>query len=102
MSTLKARSGDGSVRIQADEGSGRAGDWDIVTGDGTVTLEVADDFGAELDARTGDGRVRVRGVDVDNRRVVAGSAASSTARIGDGGRQVRVRTGDGSIIVRPL
>lgn len=101
LSTLKARSGDGSVRIQATEGSGRAGDWDIVTGEGTVTLQVADDFGAELDARTGDGRVRVQGVEVGDRQT-SRERRELHARIGDGGRQVRVRTGDGAIIVRPL
>ncbi len=101
LSALKARSGDGSVRIQAEEGSGRAGDWDITTGDGTVTLQVAEDFGAELDARTGDGRVQVRGIDVDDTRSTR-ERRELHARIGDGGRQVRVRSGDGSIIVRPI
>ena len=61
---------------QAEEGSGRAGDWDIVTGDGTVTLQVADDFGAELDARTGDGRVQVRGVRRRRRTDRPGSAGA--------------------------
>ncbi len=101
LSMLKARTGDGSVRIQAEEGSGRAGDWDIVTSDGTITLQVADDFGAELDARTGDGRVRVSGVELDDRHSSRERRELRT-RIGEGGRQVRVRTGDGSIIVRPL
>lgn len=101
LSRLKARTGEGSVRIQAAEGSGRAGDWDIVTGEGAVTLEVAEDFGADLDARTGDGRVRVRGVDVGDEETSRERRELHT-RIGDGGRQVRVRTGDGSITVRPL
>ncbi len=101
LSELRARSGDGSVRVQAMEGSGRAGDWDIVTGEGSVTLQVAGDFGGELDARTGDGRVRVRGVDGGDQETSRERREVHT-RIGDGGRQVRVRTGDGSIIVRPL
>lgn len=103
LSKLKARSGDGSVLIQAEEGSGRAGDWDIVTEDGTVTLQVAADFGAEVDARTGDGRVRVQGVaEDDDERHRSRERRELRTRIGDGGRQVRVRTGDGSITIRPL
>ena len=33
-------------------------DWDISTGDGSVTLYLPPDFGAELDARTSDGGIR--------------------------------------------
>ena len=32
-----------------------ADDWDITTGDGSVSLYLPSDFGAELDAHTGDG-----------------------------------------------
>ena len=33
-------------------------DWDITTGDGSVSLYLPSDFGAELDAHTGDGSIR--------------------------------------------
>ena len=33
-------------------------DWDITTGDGSVTLYLPPDFSAELDARTSDGGIR--------------------------------------------
>src|SRR6185503_19169234 len=38
LAGVRARSGDGSVTIHADPGSVPTGDWDIVTGDGSVTL----------------------------------------------------------------
>ena len=41
-------------------------DWDIVTGDGSVTLELPDGFSGELDAHTGDGGIRLRDVAVSN------------------------------------
>lgn len=75
------------------------GDWEVATGDGTVVLEVPETFGAELDAMTGDGRVRVDGVafsgetDRDDRSRAQG-------RLGQGGARVTIRSGDGGITIR--
>ena len=95
---LKARSGDGRVRVQA-SGSAPTGDWSLATGDGSVILEVPAGFGAELDARTGDGRVDVRDVDFD-RESGEHNRTSAKGRIGSGGPKVTIRSGDGSIVVR--
>jgi DUF4097 and DUF4098 domain-containing protein YvlB len=99
LTSVRARTGDGSVTIHADPGSAPNSDWNIVTGDGSVTLEVADDFGAELDAHTGDGRISMRDVTLSN---VTGNIGKNSVRgrLGNGGRSVRVRTGDGSITLR--
>lgn len=99
FSALRARSGDGSVKIRAASGSSGAADWDIATGDGSVTLELPDSFNAELDAHTGDGRVSIDGIELSN---VTGELRRNTVRgrLGSGGRTVRVRTGDGSITVK--
>ncbi len=96
---VRARSGDGNVTIQADAGSAPAGDWDITTGDGSVTLAVPDGFGAELDAHTGDGSIRMQDITLSN---VTGEIGKHTARgrLGSGGPAVRVRTGDGSITLK--
>lgn len=99
FTSLRARSGDGGVTIHADKGSAPASDWDIVTGDGSVTLEVTDGFSGQLDAHTGDGGIRLRDVTVSN---VVGEMSKHTVRgtMGSGGKAVRLRTGDGSITVR--
>ena len=99
LTALRVHTGDGSVTIRADRGSSPSADWDIVTGDGSVTLEVPDGFGAELDAHTGDGGIRMRDVTVSN---VTGTIGRNTVRgrLGDGGKAVRVRTGDGSITLK--
>jgi DUF4097 and DUF4098 domain-containing protein YvlB len=99
FTTLHARSGDGSVTIHAVPGGPATGDWDIVTGDGSVTLELPDGFGGELDAHTGDGAIRLQDLTVSN---VTGQTAKNTVRgtLGPGGRAVRVRTGDGTITLR--
>jgi len=98
---VRARSGDGSIGIRAQAGSATEADWDISSGDGSVTIEVPENFGAELDAHTGDGRVHLDGVTLSN---VSGEIAPNHAngRLGAGGHAMRVRTGDGSIMVKRL
>ena len=99
FSGLSARSGDGSVHISAEAGSVSSGDWDISTGDGSVTLAVPDGFNAEIDAHTGDGRVHLRDLSLTN---VTGPIGKDSVRgrLGAGGSTVRVRTGDGSITLK--
>jgi DUF4097 and DUF4098 domain-containing protein YvlB len=96
LSGVRVHTGDGSVVIRADSGSAPGADWDIVTGDGSVTLEVPDGFGAEVDAHTGDGGIHMQDLTLSN---VTGNIGKNSlrGRLGDGGRSLRVRTGDGSI-----
>jgi DUF4097 and DUF4098 domain-containing protein YvlB len=98
LTRVRARSGDGSVVVRAETGSVAQDDWSITTGDGSVTVELPTAFNAELDAHSGDGRVRVADASLalqrrDDRSTVRG-------RLGQGGRDLRVRTGDGSITIR--
>jgi DUF4097 and DUF4098 domain-containing protein YvlB len=99
LTSVRVHTGDGSVTVHADSGSSPGADWDIVTGDGSVTLEVPDGFGAELDAHTGDGGIHMRDLTLSN---VTGNIGKNSlrGRLGDGGRAVRVRTGDGSITLK--
>src|SRR5205085_1148266 len=99
FSSLRARSGDGSVHIVAEPGSAPTSDWEISTSDGSVTLALPDGFNAELDAHTGDGGVHVQDMAVSN---VTGEVNrhSVRGRLGSGGNTVRVRTGDGSITLK--
>jgi Putative adhesin len=100
FTSLHARSGDGSVTVRAASGSAATGDWDIVTGDGSVTLELPDGFGGELDAHTGDGGIHLQDISVSN--VTGEITRKNTVRgtLGSGGKAVRVRTGDGTITLR--
>lgn len=94
---LSARSGDGRVRIHA--AAAPSADGNLVTDDGSVLLEVPEGFGAELDATTGDGRVEVRDVPFsgDSDRSERGTAPG---RLGSGGPNVSIRSGDGVITIR--
>ena len=95
---LRARSGDGSVTIRVDPGSVAKQDWTISTGDGSVTLDLPEDFDAELDAHTGDGRVSVREGAMS--QILESTRRSVRGRLGDGGRSLHVRSGDGTITLR--
>jgi DUF4097 and DUF4098 domain-containing protein YvlB len=99
LMSVRARSGDGSVTIHAEPGSTPNADWDITTGDGSVTLAVPDGFAAELDAHTGDGGIRMEDITLSN---VTGKIGRNTlrGRLGAGGPNVRLRTGDGSITLK--
>ena len=99
FTSVHARSGDGRVTVQAEPGSTTTADWDITTGDGSITLELPEGFSGELDAHTGDGRVSVQDLVLSN---ITGDLGKDTVRgrLGAGGHAVRVRTGDGSIVLK--
>jgi DUF4097 and DUF4098 domain-containing protein YvlB len=97
LAVVRLHTGDGSVVYRAEAGTRMNDDWDITTGDGGVTLYLPSDFDAELDAHTGDGSIRndreLSAPGDNSRRTIRG-------RIGAGGRQLRVRTGDGAIRIK--
>lgn len=98
---LRGRTGDGPIRVTVQPDAVMAEDWELTTGDGSVTLTLPPAFGAELDVETSDGSVRAThpGIHPDpttpaDRRE---RRHSLRATMGQGGRVLRVRTGDGSI-----
>ena len=106
---LKARTGDGSIRATIEPDTVMADNWDLTTSDGTVVLTLPGSFNAELDAETSDGVVRTshpllgdssearpRGED-ENRDERRERRRTLRSKIGDGGKVLRIRTGDGSI-----
>jgi DUF4097 and DUF4098 domain-containing protein YvlB len=101
LTSVRLRTGDGSIVYRAEPGTAMADDWEITTGDGAVSLSLPSDFEAELDAHTGDGTIRndlsvvAAGEGDPNLRTVRG-------RLGAGGKQLRIRTGDGAIRLRPI
>jgi DUF4097 and DUF4098 domain-containing protein YvlB len=103
---LRLKTGDGSIRAQIDADSAMAEDWDLSTEDGSIVLTLPSSFDGELDAETRDGTVRATHPllrDVDRERASDDGderrerRRSMRARMGEGGKALRVRTGDGSI-----
>jgi hypothetical protein len=99
LAAVRLRTRDGSIIYRAQPGTAMADDWDISTGDGSVSLYLPVDLSAELDAQTDDGSIRnemrIAGGSDGNRRTLRGRLGAS------GGRLIRVRTGDGSIRLKP-
>lgn len=102
LGAVKLHTGDGSVVYRAGPGSAMTNPWDITTGDGSVTLYLPGDFGADIDAHTGDGRVTsdladpVERAERDRDRADR-DRRTLRAQVGTGGQLLRVRTGDGAI-----
>jgi putative adhesin len=103
LTAVKMHTGDGSITYRAEPGTVMSDQWEITTGDGGVALYLPADFGAELDAHTGDGTI------ANDLEVSSGAAQddrsenrrSLRGRLGAGGKLLRIRTGDGSIRLRP-
>jgi len=106
-SVLHLKTGDGSVRVTLEPETVMTDNWDITTSDGNVTVTLPGLFNAELDAETSDGTVRTNHPqlegDRDERRDGEGSderrerRRTLRSKIGDGGKVLKIRTGDGTI-----
>ena len=101
LSSVRLHTGDGSIVYRAEPGTTMAEDWELTTGDGGVSLYLPTDFGAELDAHTGDGAIR-NDLKIGAAETGETSRRTVRGRLGSGGRQLRIRTGDGSIRLRTL
>jgi Putative adhesin len=106
FSAVKMHTGDGSIVYRADSDTRMEADWDITTGDGSVSLYLPAGFSANLDAHTGDGRIRTD-LDVQNDRDLERDGDASDrerrtlrGRIGQGGKRLRIQTGDGGITLK--
>jgi DUF4097 and DUF4098 domain-containing protein YvlB len=99
-SVLRAKTGDGSIRVQLAAETAMTDNWDLTTSDGSVTLTLPSSFDAELDAETNDGSVRGSHPALKDSEPVGEerrSRRSLRTKMGEGGRLLRIRTGDGTI-----
>jgi len=92
--TLDLNTGDGHIEARALPGSVAAGNWNIRTGDGSVTLELPSNFAADVDLHTSDGHINL-----DLPVTVEGRLGERNihGKINGGGNLLTVHTGDGSI-----
>ena len=92
---LNLSSGDGHITCEVRPGSKMSGRWVVRTSDGSLTLRLPNDFAANLEARTGDGHIRV------NMPITMRSSGSEGHHIegalNGGGNLLDIQTGDGSI-----
>jgi DUF4097 and DUF4098 domain-containing protein YvlB len=99
LAAARVRTGDGSVTLRAEPGSAMTNDWALSTSDGSIVLYLPNDFSADIDAHTGDGRIRSEFKLTEDSE---GERQNRTVRgrIGKGGHTLKVRTNDGSIALR--
>ena len=98
---LRVKSGDGSIRVTVDPDTAMTDNWDVSTSDGSITLVLPTAFDAELDAETSDGSVRSSHPaalqDASSGEERRERRRSLRTKMNDGGRILRIRTGDGTI-----
>lgn len=94
---LDLKTGDGHVDVRANSGSTMASSWRLETGDGNVSLEVPDNFAADVDLHTGDGHI-----DLEMPVTTTGQMRENEVRgkLNGGGSSLTIHTGDGSIHLR--
>ena len=96
---LDLGTGDGGIDAAVEAGSKVEAPWSLHSGDGSITLRLPEDLGAELAAQTGDGSIVL-----DKPVTVTGTIDHSSVRgkLGAGGQPLRIHTGDGSIRLQRL
>jgi hypothetical protein len=96
-SVVRARSGDGDLVLRIRRGATMADNWLVATQDGSISVELPEDFDADIEADPGsDGRARSEFTLIN---VSGGTRTERTlrGRLGNGGRSFVLRTSDGSI-----
>lgn len=93
---VSARSGNGDLLVRMTELRTEA-DMEFTTGNGRIEVTVPDGFNADIDASTGNGGIRT-----DFPIQVSGRISKTRLRgtIGQGGRRLRLVTGNGEIELR--
>jgi hypothetical protein len=99
LGTVKLHTSDGTITLHADAGTTMKDDWSLTTGDGSISVYLPSDFAAELDAHTGDGAIRNELKLAAEAEAGGGESSRRTlrAKLGAGGKTLKLRTGDGSI-----
>jgi Putative adhesin len=92
---LRLNTGDGRIEARALAGSAVASDWELRTGDGSVTLALPQDLAADVDLRTSDGHITLDVPVTINGGTVA--EHNVQGKLNGGGNSLSVHTGDGSI-----
>lgn len=102
LSGVKLHTGDGSVTLRAESGSAMKDGWSITTGDGGVNVSLPSDFSADLDAHSSGGSVRSEFKSAEQAEDDGSRESRHTLRgkIGEGGKTLKIRTGDGSIRIK--
>ena len=99
FNVLSLHTGDGNIDAEVGAATAPQSGWLLRSGDGNIRLKLPDNLGADLDAHSGDGAVRV-GFPVSTSS--NGNENSVRGKINGGGISIELRTGDGDIKVERM
>ncbi len=96
LTFVRATADDGDLRIRVDAGSRMQEDWSIHTDDGSISVALPEEFAADLILRTDDG-----GIKVDQPITMKGAMSRHqlSGQLNGGGRELRVTSDDGRILI---
>jgi len=92
--TLNLKTGDGRLDVRAAVGSKVTEEWMLHTGDGSVSLELPENFAADLYLHTGDGHIDI-GLPLTTEGRIKENDVHG--KLNGGGNLISIQTGDGSI-----
>ena len=97
LKSINGRVSDGSMHVRVAAGSVMENEWLLRASDGSITVDLPQDFSAELDLTTSDGHLIT-----DHPISVTGSLSGHhlSGRLGDGGHTLQIRTSDGNIAIK--
>jgi DUF4097 and DUF4098 domain-containing protein YvlB len=91
---LNLKTGDGRIEVRAASGSTLAEEWEVRTGDGSVSVQVPENLAADLHLHTGDGHIEVNLPMTTEGRFKENDVRG---KLNGGGKLMTIQTGDGSI-----
>lgn len=96
---LNLETGDGHIDARAMSGSKLDSEWNLHTGDGSVTLQIPEHLAADVDLHTGDGHI-----DLQMPVTVEGRLGQKNihGKLNGGGNLLTIHTGDGSITLEKV
>ncbi len=93
---VNASSGNGDIRVSMDRLTGDD-DLEFSSGNGSIEITVPSDFSADVEASTGNGRIVT---DFPIQLIGRISPTRLRGKIGNGGRRLRMSTGNGAMEIR--
>jgi Toastrack DUF4097 len=97
LQSMNGRVADGDMTIKVAPGSIMQTDWSLRAGDGSIVLDLPDDFSANLEVTTGDGEVRT-----DHPVSIVGPLSTHhlNGKIRNGGHLLQIKTSDGDVDIK--
>jgi len=97
IKSFNGKVSDGSMHVKVAPGSVMQNSWTLRASDGSITVDLPENFSADLDLSTSDGHLQT-----DHPISVTGSLSGHhlNGKLGDGGYTLQIKTSDGNIAIK--